>query len=86
MRINARLDKEHSEKLEQLRKQLKLSISDVVKEAIDIMYEKSHLQAEKKIQSLVTSGFVGCAEGPEDLASNYKQYSLQDLNAKHDTQ
>lgn len=42
-------------------------------------------QPGEGIDALLSSDFVGCAEGPEDLASRYKWYLTQDLEEKHDT-
>jgi hypothetical protein len=85
MRINARLDEEHSEKLEQLRKRTNLSVSDVVKEAIDFLYAHWTNEPGKKLHTLLTSDFIGCGRGPEDLSTNYKNYLAQGLEKKHDS-
>ena len=85
MRINARLDEEHSQKLAQLRKLDDLSVSDVVKQAIDLMYDQRTTEPKKKLRALLASNFIGCAQGPEDLSQNYKTYLARDLKEKHDT-
>ena len=83
MRINARLDSEHSKKLEQLRKHYNLSVSDVVKQAIDAMYAQQINESKTKLEALLASEFISCSEGPEDLSSNYKNYLAQSLRDKH---
>jgi len=83
MRINARLDPDHEEKLQYLARTTRRNYSDVVKEALDLYYAKARGEAESSLAVLRESGFVGVAEGPEDLAANYKAYLTEDLSAKH---
>ena len=83
MRINARLDDERSEKLRQLRALTRLSTSEIVKRAIDRLYREHAGRSRDRLDALLSSDFVGCAEGPPDLASRYKQYLASDLKEKH---
>jgi predicted transcriptional regulator len=84
MRINAHLDDQYTEKLEYLKKARRQSTTEVIKQAIDVLYEKTHTQQGDKVKALLESDFIGCAEGPEDLSSNYKHYLAESLTAKHD--
>lgn len=83
MRISARLDDERAEKLRQLRVSTQLGISEVVKRAIDLLHRQQTERSRKKVDDLLSSDFVGCAEGPEDLAGSYKRYLTQSLSGKH---
>ena len=83
MRINARLDDARAEKLKQLRALTRLGVSEIVKRAIDLLYRQQAGRSRDKLDALLASDFVGCAEGPEDLASQYKQYLTRDLENKH---
>ena len=83
MRINARLDSERTNKLRQIQALTGLTASDVVKQAIDLLYQQESRYARHRLNALLSSGFVGCAEGPEDLASQYKRYLTSDLEEKH---
>jgi hypothetical protein len=85
MRINARLDSEHSKKLEQLKKSHNLSVSDVVKQAIDLMHTQQNSEPKIKLEALLTSDFIGCGQGPENLSENYKSYLEQFLKEKYDS-
>ena len=38
---------------------------------------------QNRLDSLLSSEFTGCAEGPRDLASEFKQHFASDLAAKH---
>ncbi len=83
MRINARLDDARAEKLKQLQSLTRLGVSEIVKRAIDLLYRQQAGRSRDKLDALLASDFVGCAEGPEDLASQYKQYLARDLENKH---
>lgn len=83
MRVNARLDDERAEKLKQLQSLTRLSTSEIVKCAIDLLHRQQVRRSRERLDALLSSNFVGCAEGPEDLADRYKQYLTQDLEDKH---
>ena len=83
MRINARLDDERAEKLSRLQVSTRLGTSEIVKRAIDLLYRQQTERSRNKVDDLLSSDFIGCAEGPEDLASNYKHYLTQSLDDKH---
>ena len=83
MRVNARLDEAFSAKLSQLQSLTGLSASDVLKQAIDCLHKEHMTSVRNKLDSLLSSEFIGCAEGPSDLASEYKQYLASDLAGKH---
>ena len=79
MRINARLDDERSEKLRQLQALTRLSTSEIVKRAIDLLHRQQARRSRDKLDALLSSDFVGCATGPTGLASQYKRYLIRDL-------
>ena len=83
MRINARLDDDRSEKLRQLQSLTRLSTSEIVKRAIDHLYLQQAGRSRERLDALLSSDFVGCAQGPTDLASQYKRYLARDLEEKH---
>ena len=83
MKISARLDDDRAEKLKQLQASTRLGIGEIVKRAIDLLYREQVERSRDKIDGLLSSDFVGCAEGPEDLASDYKRYLTRSLDGKH---
>ena len=83
MRINARLDDERAEKLKQLQSMTRLSVSEIVKRAIDLLHRQQVRPSRERLDALLSSDFVGCAEGPVDLADRYKNYLTQDLGEEH---
>lgn len=83
-RINARLEPEYIHKLEVLKNQQCISITQVLKQAIDEYYA-SHVSATAmQREALLTSGFIGCADGEVDLSESYKTHLADSLGAKHD--
>jgi hypothetical protein len=85
MRINARLDDDRAEKLKELQSLTRLSASEIVKQAIDLLHIKQIRRSRERLDALLASDFVGCAEGPEDLADRYKEYLTRDLGDKLDS-
>ena len=85
MRINARLDDERAEKLRQIQSATRLSASEIIKRAIDVLHRQQSALSRDKLDSLLSSEFVGCCDGPEDLGSRYKEYLSRDLEQKHGT-
>ena len=83
MRINARLDEDRKRKLEYLMRVTGLRVSDIIKQAIDALYERSERAGSRPGQLLTGSGFVGCGEGPEDLSASYKDALPVSMRAKH---
>ena len=83
MRVNARLDDERATKLAQLRSLTRSSASDVLKRAIDHLHREHMARSRDELDGLTSSDFIGCAEGPQDLADEYKRYIPGDLAGKH---
>lgn len=83
MRINARLDETHSRKLEYLKRATNAGVSEVVEEAIDVYYERMKGGKASAAEIFTNSGFVGIAEGAEDLSSRYKEILTESLEAKY---
>lgn len=83
MRVNVRLNDERTDKLRKLQSLTGQSASDVLRRALDLMYARQVAHARDKLDALLSSDFIGCADGPEDLAGQYKEYLTRDLNAKH---
>jgi hypothetical protein len=83
-RINARLDEEHARKLEALRRVTGQTTTEVLRAAIARAYEE-HVRDEGASgvrDAFARAGFVGCAEGPADLAEGAKRYLSEGLAAK----
>ena len=83
MRVNARLDEDRAAKLLQLQSSLRVSASEVVKRALDVLHKEQCEGAGVRIQALLSSNFVGCAEGLEGLSIQYKRHLTRALEDKH---
>lgn len=84
MRINARLDTEHSRKLDFLLRMTNQKISDIVKCAIDVYYEQVKSTRPRPAETLRASGFVGFAKADPELSATYKERLGEALSTKHD--
>lgn len=71
-----------SKKIKIIQQRTHLNTTDVIKQAIDLLYEKAELSGREKNQKL-TQMLAGTAEGPEDLSITYKKYLDQDWKEKH---
>lgn len=60
-----------------------LSASGVLKQAIGCLHRDHMASVQNKLNSQLSSKFIGCTEGPSDLASEFKQHFASDLAAKH---
>ena len=50
---------------------------------LDLYYQQLKSQNNSHLTDLLASDLVGCAEGPDDLSSEYKSYVGDTLNDKH---
>ena len=83
MRINARLEEEDVLKLEALKKLEHHTTTEIIKEAITVLYRQKLVHPQGSIHALLESDFVGCANGPEDGSQTYKQDVMDYVDAKH---
>ncbi len=83
MRINARLEEEDMRKLEALKKLEQHTTTEIIKEAITVLYGQKMMHPKGSIHALLESDFIGCAEGPEDGSQPYKQDVMDYVDAKH---
>jgi predicted transcriptional regulator len=74
-RINARLDDALARKLEDIRRRTGQSTTDVVLTAIEQYHERLEPPAGSRAAAIFEeTGFLGCADGPRELADAYKSY------------
>lgn len=73
MRVNARLEPAVAKKLAYLKSKRGETISTILKRAVEAYYEKEVTSSTTPLALLEQTGFVGCAAGPIDLSTNYKQ-------------
>jgi len=78
-RINARLPPELARKLAELQRRTGKSVTDLLQDALESYYEKSH--ATDRPAKLL-GDFVGCAGGARELSRNYKSLLSRSLRHK----
>jgi hypothetical protein len=81
-RINARIDMALAAKIELLQSRTGMTSTEIVRVAIERYYEALVDPVDDPKQLLEASGFVGCADGDEDLSAEYKAATTQSLEAK----
>jgi len=85
MRINARLDEKSEQDLLFIKEQTGETVTQIIKELVaeraDVL--RKQRGSGNKMQVLLQSDFVGCAEGPEDLSEKYKDYLHKGWKEKH---
>lgn len=83
MRISARLDDERTRKLDFLARATDQGTSEIVKRAIDVLYEEVRARRPRPGEVLRKTGFIACGEADPDLSTRYKEELVELLNAKH---
>lgn len=83
MRITARIDDSYEQKLQAIQRRTHLNTTDIIKQALDLLYEKTELSGKEKNQQLLKK-LAGIGKGPEDGSVNYKKYISEYLDEKFD--
>ena len=84
MRVAAELDDERAAKLRRLQSLTQMSAAEIVRQGIDLLDCQQEERCRDRLDAILASDFVGCLkDGPEDLASNYKDYLTDDLEKKY---
>jgi hypothetical protein len=87
LRINARLDPQTAAELAALVKAGGHTVTEVIKNAIHCFYrEQSERASQPALELFRAAGLIGCADGPQDLSSRYKDYLGESLVDKHSPQ
>ncbi len=83
MRITARIDDSYEQKLKTIQQITHLNTTEIIKQALDLLYEKTELTGKEKNQQLLKK-LAGIGHGPEDGSVNYKKYIAESLDEKFD--
>ncbi|MER0169858.1 MAG: hypothetical protein DU489_04495 [Nitrosomonas sp.] len=81
MRITVRIDDSYEQKIKVIQQRTQLNTTDVIKQAIDLMYEQAELNAKEKNRELLAK-LAGIGHGPEDGSVNYKRYVAEYIDEK----
>lgn len=83
MRITARIDESYEQKLKTIQQITHLNTTEIIKQALDLLYEKTELSGKEKNQQLIKK-LAGIGKGPKDGSVNYKKYVSEYLDEKFD--
>ena len=83
MRITVRIDDSYEQKIRTIQQRTQLNTTDIIKQAIDLMYEKAELSAKEKNRELLAK-LAGIGHGLEDGSVNYKRYVAEYIDEKFD--
>jgi len=72
MLINTNLEDGVAEKVDYLLKATQLTLSEILKNSINLYYELTRVSPADKFKAFEESGFIGCGEGDAHLSVNYK--------------
>ncbi len=81
MRITVRIDDSYEQKIKVIQQRTQLNTTDVIKQAIDLMYEQAELSAKEKNRELLVK-LAGIGHGSEDGSLNYKRYIAEYIDEK----
>jgi len=83
MDIKLHLDEQAEKQLAFVQSTTRQSVTDVISQALALYYQQLRNQQGAGTRQLMESDFIGCAEGPEDLSTDYKQYLHVEWDDKH---
>jgi hypothetical protein len=81
-RINARLDAELARRVDLVRRRKRRSVSQIVQESLSRYCDQELGDDGEPLAILKSAGFIGCADGPADLSSEYKRELTRSLRRK----
>ena len=81
-RINARLDPELAAKVEEIRRQTGMTITEIVEAALVAWTAQGTASKAGPARAFAAAGFIGSGSGPRHLARNAKKALGQSLKSK----
>ena len=81
MRITIRVDDSYEQKIRMIQQKTHLNTTDVIKKAIDLLYEKAELSGKDKNRKLLDK-LSGIGHGPKDGSVNYKRFVAEYIDEK----
>ena len=81
-RINARIDDELSQRLDELRQRSGQTLTEIIEAAIRSWTTEKLGERPSAAKVFASTGFIGSGKGPRDLARNAKQYLTESLVKK----
>jgi hypothetical protein len=84
MEITAQVNEEDVNKIAFIQEKTQQDISEILKLAIDLYYERLQEHLKTPLQILEESGFIDCCSVESDLSTTYKSVLTNSLNQKYD--
>ncbi|CCE25368.1 ribbon-helix-helix protein, CopG family [Methylotuvimicrobium alcaliphilum] len=81
MRITARIDEDYEQKLKAIQRKTNLNTTEIIKIALDLLYEKTELSGAEKNRMLIDK-LAGIGHGPSDGSVRYKEYVAEYIDEK----
>ena len=81
-RINARIDDELSQQLQELRHRTGETLTEIIGKAIRAWTAEQLGKRPSAAEVFASTGFIGAGRGPRDLARNSKKYLMETLKRK----
>ena len=81
-RLNARIDAELARKIARLRRLTGETTTQIIKDSVELYYEKVAARSAPPAEVLAATGFIGCAGGDADLSATYKARLTRSLGRK----
>jgi hypothetical protein len=81
-RINARIDDELSRQIEELRRRSGKTATEIIEAALRAWTREQLGGQPSPAEVFASTGFIGVAEGPRDLARNAKKHLADSLKRK----
>jgi len=81
-RINARIDDDLSRQLEELRRRSGKTLTEIIEAALRAWTREQLGGQPSAAEVFASTGFIGVAEGPRDLARNAKKHLGDSLKRK----
>lgn len=81
-RINARLEAQLASKVGVLCRHTRKTTSAIVRESLELYFEKTREAETRAFDILKGTGFVACTPGDPDLSTTYKDQLLESLEGK----
>lgn len=81
-RINARLAPELAAKVEEIRRQTGMTVTEIVEAALVAWTAEAEASRSTPPRAFAAAGFIGCATGPRTLARDAKRSLRESLKSK----
>ncbi len=83
MNIATQLDDNYAAKLTYIQVQTEQNVDEILRQAIELYYQRLQPMQQSPLAVLEAAGLVGCFEGSSELSSNYKPIVQEYVDQKY---